>query len=153
MEKLLETGKAKAIGVCNYSVKYLEELLPHVDVVPAVNQVEDHPYLPQEDLLEYMQSKGIILTAFSPLGSTGIPLFEEQGVQEVAKKHNVSPGTILLSYGGISSSPAPLCTKMLKGHQWLVGTQSSPNPSRLHGSRKISESSHWTCRIWRHLVI
>ncbi|MCJ1251129.1 hypothetical protein MMC30_008360 [Trapelia coarctata] len=98
-EKLLRTGKVKAIGVCNYSVKFLEELLPHVDVVPAVNQVENHPYLPQEDLLEYMQSKGIVLTAFSPLGSTGSPLFDEKGVQEVAKKHNVSPGTVLLSYG------------------------------------------------------
>ena len=101
MEKLLETGKAKAIGVCNYSVKFLEELLPNVDVIPAVNQVENHPYLPQEDLLDYMQSIGIVLTAYSPLGSTGSPLFEEPGVREVANKYNTSPGTVLLSYGGM----------------------------------------------------
>ncbi|MCJ1474255.1 hypothetical protein MMC13_002913 [Lambiella insularis] len=99
LEKLPQTGKVKAIGVCNYSVKFLEELMPNVKIVPAVNQVENHPYLPQEDLLEYCHSKGIVLSAYSPLGSTGSPLFEEKGVQEVAKKHNVSPGTILLSYG------------------------------------------------------
>ncbi|MCJ1391074.1 hypothetical protein MMC18_003935 [Xylographa bjoerkii] len=98
MEKLPETGKVKAIGVCNYSVKYLEELLPNVNIVPAVNQVENHPYLPQEDLLEFCKSKGILLTAYSPLGSTGSPLFGEKGVQAVAHKHNVTPGTVLLSY-------------------------------------------------------
>ncbi|MCJ1259175.1 hypothetical protein MMC24_007011 [Lignoscripta atroalba] len=99
MEKLLKTGKVKAIGVCNYSEQYLKELLPQVDVVPAVNQVENHPYLPQQELLDFMKLKGILLTAYSPLGSTGSPLFQEEGVQEVAKKHNVSPGTVLLSYG------------------------------------------------------
>lgn len=41
MEKLLKTGKTKAIGVSNYSVKYLEELLPHCEVIPAVNQIEN----------------------------------------------------------------------------------------------------------------
>ena len=102
MEKLLKTGKVKAIGVCNYSEQYLKELLPQVDVVPAVNQVENHPYLPQQELLDFMKLKGILLTAYSPLGSTGSPLFQEEGVQEVAKKHNVSPGTVLLSYGGMS---------------------------------------------------
>ena len=41
MEKLLKTGKTKAIGVSNYSVKFLEELLPHCEVTPAVNQIEN----------------------------------------------------------------------------------------------------------------
>ena len=43
MEKLLKTGKTKAIGVSNYSVKFLEELLPHCEVMPAANQIENHP--------------------------------------------------------------------------------------------------------------
>ena len=46
MEKLLNTGKVKVIGVANYSVKYLDDLLPHATVTPAVNQIENHPYLP-----------------------------------------------------------------------------------------------------------
>ncbi|KZF21391.1 glycerol dehydrogenase [Xylona heveae TC161] len=98
LEKLLETGKTKAIGVSNYSVKFLEELLSQVSVVPAANQIENHPYLPQQDVLDYCAAKGIVVTAYSPLGSTGCPLFEEEGVHKVAAKHNVSPGTVLISY-------------------------------------------------------
>ncbi|EPQ55782.1 aado/keto reductase [Gloeophyllum trabeum ATCC 11539] len=68
MEKLLDTGKCKAIGVSNFSIKTLSELLPHVKVVPAVNQVEMHPCLPQEELLQFCKQKGIVMQAYSPLG-------------------------------------------------------------------------------------
>ena len=118
MEKLLKTGKTKAIGVSNYSRRFLEELLPHCSIIPATNQIENRkyfceanrscvwadfildPYLPQEDIADLCQKKGILIEAYSPLGSTGSPLFQEEGVQEVAKKHNVGPGTVLLSYQG-----------------------------------------------------
>ncbi|KAI5370834.1 putative aldo/keto reductase, aldo-keto reductase, NADP-dependent oxidoreductase [Septoria linicola] len=98
MEKLLKTGKAKAIGVSNYSVPFLKELLKEAEVVPAANQIENHPYLPQSDIAEFCREKGILVEAYSPLGSTGSPLFKEEGVQQLAKKHNVGPGTILISY-------------------------------------------------------
>jgi len=98
MEKLLSTGKVKAIGVSNFSVKFLEELLPHATVVPAVNQIENHPYCPQQEIVDFCKAKGIHVTAYSPLGSTGSPLFKEEAVQEIAKRHSVSVGTVLLSY-------------------------------------------------------
>ncbi|PPJ53622.1 hypothetical protein CBER1_00860 [Cercospora berteroae] len=98
MEKLLKTGKVKAIGVSNYSVPFLEELLKEAEVVPAANQIENHPYLPQSEISEFCKEKGILVEAYSPLGSTGSPLFKEEGVQELAKKHNVGAGTILISY-------------------------------------------------------
>ncbi|KAL5638376.1 hypothetical protein ACGC1H_005154 [Rhizoctonia solani] len=68
MEELLPTGKVKSIGVSNFSIKTLEVLLLEAKVVPATNQVELHPALPSFKLLEYCKSKGIILTAYSPLG-------------------------------------------------------------------------------------
>ena len=105
MEKLPATGKAKAIGVCNYSVKFLEELLKEASTPPAVNQIENHPYLPQEDIVEFCQKNGIVVTAYSPFGSSGTPLFEEDAVKTIAEKHSVSPGAVLLSYGGESSNP------------------------------------------------
>lgn len=101
MEKLMDTGKAKAIGVSNYSVPFLEELLKEAKIVPAVNQIENHPYLPQQEIVDFCNEKGITVEAYSPLGSTGSPLFSEDGVQEVAKKHNVGPGTVLISYQGM----------------------------------------------------
>lgn len=102
MEKLPKTGKAKAIGVSNYSVRYLEQLLPHCSVVPAANQIENHPYLPQQEISDFCKEKGILVEAYSPLGSTGSPLFKEEAVEEVAKKHSVGPGTVLISYQGMS---------------------------------------------------
>lgn len=100
MEKLVKIGKVKAIGVCNHSVPFLEELMAHASITPSVNQIESHPYCPQQEILDYCKEKGIHVTAYSPLGSTGSPLFDEEGVQEVAKKHKVKPGTVLLSYHG-----------------------------------------------------
>ncbi|KAI4752421.1 Aldo/keto reductase [Aureobasidium sp. EXF-3400] len=98
MEAVLKTGKTKAIGVANFSVPFLEELMKEATVTPAANQIENHPYLPQQEIVDYCKKKGILITAYSPLGSTGSPLFQEKEIQEVAKKHDVSPGTVLLSY-------------------------------------------------------
>ncbi|KAL6243248.1 H/ACA snoRNP pseudouridylase subunit [Rhinocladiella similis] len=98
MEKLLNTGKVKAIGVCNYSKRFLEELLPKVDIVPAANQIENHPLLPQQEIVDYCQQKGIHVTAYSPLGSTGSPLMKDPHVVKLAEQKGTTPGCILLSY-------------------------------------------------------
>lgn len=111
MEKLLKTGKTKAIGVSNFSEKYLRELLASAEVVPAVNQIENHPYLPQQEIVDLCKEKGILITAYSPFGSTGSPLFQEKEIVETAKKHDVTPGTVLLSYHRTTSSP-PSATQL-----------------------------------------
>ncbi|ORY13633.1 NADP-dependent oxidoreductase domain-containing protein [Clohesyomyces aquaticus] len=90
--------KVKAIGVANYSVKYLTKLLEHATIVPAVNQIENHPYLPQQEVVDFCREKGIHVTAYSPFGSTGSPMFKDEVVNEVAEKHGVKAGTVLLSY-------------------------------------------------------
>lgn len=72
MEEVYKSGKAKAIGVANWSIPYLEELRKKWTVVPAVNQVELHPFLPQHELKRYCEDLGILLEAYSPLGSTGM---------------------------------------------------------------------------------
>lgn len=71
MEELYKSGKVKAIGVANWSIPYLEELRETWTVVSSVNQVELHPSLPQNELREYCDKLGILLQAYSPLGSTG----------------------------------------------------------------------------------
>ena len=124
MEKLLKTGKTKAIGVANYSKKFLEELLPEASVTPAVNQIENHPYLPQQEILDFCKEKNIHITAYSPLGSTGSPLFQEEGVQKVAKKHGVKVGTVLISYA------------VAQGHSVIP---KSVTPSRIEENMQIIE--------------
>jgi diketogulonate reductase-like aldo/keto reductase len=98
MEKLVHTGKVRAIGVANYSVRYLEELLACASIVPAVNQIENHPLLPQDDVSDFCKVRGIHITAYSPLGSSGSPLLSLPVVEQIATKHGVSSASVLLSY-------------------------------------------------------
>jgi diketogulonate reductase-like aldo/keto reductase len=67
LEALRGAGKARSIGVSNFTIRHLTELLSASDTVPAVNQVEFHPYLYQRDLLDFCSAKGIVVEAYSPL--------------------------------------------------------------------------------------
>ncbi|KAF9039521.1 Aldo/keto reductase [Hymenopellis radicata] len=97
IEKLVATGKVKTIGVSNFGVKLLEELLPHCTIIPATNQVECHPCLPQEELLDYCKKKGILITAYSPLGR-GPVLMNDETVKAVADELAASPAQVVLSW-------------------------------------------------------
>ena len=66
-EKLKEQGKVRSIGVSNFTIRHLTELLAQSDIVPAVNQVEFHPYLYQRELLDFCGARGIVIEAYSPL--------------------------------------------------------------------------------------
>ena len=67
LEAMRAKGKARSIGVSNFTIRHLTELLAETKTVPAVNQVEFHPYLYQRDLLEFCTGKGIVVEAYSPL--------------------------------------------------------------------------------------
>ena len=100
MEKLLNSGKCKAIGVSNMSISYLERLIKECEVVPAVNQVECHPLLPQHELLSYCNKHGILLQAYSPLGSSDSPLLSDPDIKKIADAHGATVGQILISWQG-----------------------------------------------------
>ena len=77
LEKCLKEGKIRAIGVSNYHVRHLEELLSYCEIKPSVNQIEAHPMWPQEDLIEFCESKGIAVVKYSPFGGGGAPLLDD----------------------------------------------------------------------------
>ncbi|KAL4871928.1 hypothetical protein BDV12DRAFT_13660 [Aspergillus spectabilis] len=124
LEELIEKNpdKVKAIGVSNYSKRYLEELLPQVKIVPAVNQIENHPALPQQEIVDFSKEKGILITAYSPLGSTGSPLFSAEAIVTVAERKGVSPAIVLLSW------------HLARGSSVLA---KSVTPSRIEENRKL----------------
>ncbi|KAF7290947.1 Aldo-keto reductase [Mycena chlorophos] len=99
MERLYKAhpDKLKAIGVSNFSVEFLERLLAVATIVPAVNQIELHPSCPQHDVVEFCEKKGIVITAYSPLGSDNSPLLTNPVVTKIAEKHGVAPANILIS--------------------------------------------------------
>lgn len=99
MEKILYTGKVKAIGVANCSTVNLDKLLETAKVVPAVNQTEIQPLLPQAKLHAFCQQQGIHQTAFGPLGGSGSSLHTDEAIVEIAKARGVATGNVLLSWG------------------------------------------------------
>jgi len=100
MEKLVDAGKCRAIGLSDVVLENLVPLYEAARIKPAVVQVESHPYLPQTELLEFCRQKGIVLLAFAPLGH-GIrpgPL-EDPAVLAIAKQTSLTPAQVLLAWG------------------------------------------------------
>lgn len=100
MEELVKQKLVRSIGVSNFTIKHLQELLKEAQIKPAVNQVELHPYLPQPALLKFCKDHGIKLVAYSPLGSGSHPsLPEDPVILEVARSNHMTAAQVLLSWG------------------------------------------------------
>jgi diketogulonate reductase-like aldo/keto reductase len=97
MERILADGKARAIGVSNYTVRHLDEVLGQARQPPAVNQVEFSPFLHQRALLERCRQGGIQLEAYGPLVRGH--RMDHPVVQRVARKHGRTPAQVLLRWG------------------------------------------------------
>ena len=105
MEELYAAGKARAIGVSNWTIPGLKKLLQMAKVKPAVNQIEIHPFLPNTELVEFCLSHGILPEAYSPLGSqdqvpnTGEKVRTNPALNEVAKRSGNTLVQVLLAWG------------------------------------------------------
>jgi methylglyoxal/glyoxal reductase len=96
LETLQKLGKIKSIGVSNYTIEHLEELLSYCEIKPVVNQVEFHPWCFQSELLDFCQKNGILLQAYSPL-TCGKQL-EDEKLKEISTKYSKSTSQILLRW-------------------------------------------------------
>ena len=105
LERLQADGKVRAIGVSNFMPAHLERLLAETEVVPAVNQIEVHPYFRQSELLAYDTERGILSQAWSPIGgitfyrdgSKGSTL-EDPVIGEIAEAHGRTPAQVMLRW-------------------------------------------------------
>lgn len=96
MEALLKEGKCRAIGVSNYTIRHLEELLNNSSTIPVINQVELSPYLYQKELLDFCRSHGIQIEGYSPL-TRGKKLNDPQLVS-IATKYGKSTAQVLIRW-------------------------------------------------------
>lgn len=98
LEEIYASGRAKAVGVSNFTVEHLSELMEHSKLVPAVNQVEFHPFLydDQIELLEFCARHGIVVEAYSPLAHG--KKTDEAVLPPIAKRHGKSSAQIILRW-------------------------------------------------------
>ncbi|ODV84904.1 hypothetical protein CANARDRAFT_28646 [[Candida] arabinofermentans NRRL YB-2248] len=97
-QEFVASGKVKSIGVSNYGIKHLEELLayPDLKIPPAINQIEVHPWLMRSELCAYCKSKGIMVEAYSPLAKAR--KFGDPALVALAEKHGKGQGQILIAW-------------------------------------------------------
>jgi diketogulonate reductase-like aldo/keto reductase len=97
LARIKQDGLARSIGVSNYTVRHLEELMEKSDVVPTVNQVEFHPFLYQKELLDFCRRHDIRLEAYCPL--TQGQRLDHPTIAKVAAKYGKTPAQILIRWG------------------------------------------------------
>ena len=156
MERLVDDGLARHIGVCNYNTGLLHDLMSYARIKPAMLQIESHPYLTQESLIRTAQEYGMAVTAFSPLGASSYleldmasqeeTVLTERVVAEIAERHDVSAAQVVLRWGlqrGTSVIPKTTKPERLSENLALAGFELSQDEmaaiSGLNKNRRFND--------------
>ncbi|WP_056998049.1 aldo/keto reductase [Fructilactobacillus fructivorans] len=144
LEKIYHEGKARAIGVSNFNIRRLRDLMKHFSVKPAVNQMEFHPLEQEADIKEYCDLNDIKLEAWSPLGggeALGNPL-----VKKLAEKYGKSTAQIILRWDmqrGIISIPKSAHEKYIQANADIFDFELDDDDIRLINSLNVDKRSIW----------
>ncbi|MFL5823498.1 MAG: aldo/keto reductase [Solirubrobacteraceae bacterium] len=118
--ELRAEGRARSIGVSNFTVENLERIIEATDVVPAVNQIELHPHLAQSELRRFHAERGIVTEAWSPLARGG-DLLREPVVERIAAAHERTPAQIVLRWhielGNVVIPKSVTAARIQENHQ------------------------------------
>ncbi|KAI1392458.1 aldo-keto reductase [Hypoxylon trugodes] len=127
MEKLVASGKVHSIGLSNFNILKTKRILEVATIIPAVNQVEIHPYLPQHELCQFSAQHGILIMAHQPLGGRPVPLVrghpdepfptENPKILDIASKCDMTPAQVCLSWAvqrGIAVVPKSVSETHMK---------------------------------------
>ncbi|XPP26084.1 MAG: aldo/keto reductase [Leucobacter sp.] len=96
--EIVGSGRADSIGVSNFEIEHLQELLRETGVVPAVNQIELHPLHQRRELREFCREQGIAIESWGPLAQGKSDLFEREAISEPARIHRRTPAQIVLRW-------------------------------------------------------
>lgn len=127
LEKIYASGRAKSIGVSNFEPRHLEELAKISDLVPAVNQIEFHPYYYQKNTLEYCQAHGIQVQAYAPLARGAY--LDNDVMCVLATKYNKTPAQIGLRWSiqkGVAVIPKSTRTDRIQSNGDIFGFEIAP---------------------------
>lgn len=156
MEQLVDTGKVKAIGVSNFNIRRLKELLEVAKIVPAANQIEAHPYLQQQELFDFCKQHDILVEAYSPLGNnqTGEPrTVDDAEVHAVGKSLDMDPGQVLVSWGvqrGTVVLPKSVTEKRIIGNfqDKVLPDESFSRLNKLERHKRFNFPARWGADIF-----
>jgi len=98
LEQLQQSGRATSIGVSNFLEAHLQRLLDETDVVPAIDQIELHPYHQQPSVTAFARAHGIAIESWGPLGQGKYPLLELPEIVSIARAHGKSPAQVVLRW-------------------------------------------------------
>ncbi|QGJ69944.1 4-dihydromethyl-trisporate dehydrogenase [Planctomycetales bacterium 10988] len=160
MEELVEEGLVREIGVCNFNISLLRDLMNSAKLKPAMLQVELHPYLTQEKLVRFCKESDIAVTGFSPLGAQSYfslnmaeadeAVIQQPVVVEIAKKHDRTPAQVVLRWGvqrGTAIVPKTTKTERLKENLALFDFELSEAEmetiSALNRDRRFNDPGHF----------
>ncbi|KAH7135337.1 NADP-dependent oxidoreductase domain-containing protein [Dendryphion nanum] len=159
MEKLLSTGKVRAIGVSNFTINQLKSLMSKTKVVPATNQIEAHPYLQQPALFDFCKEKGILIEAYSPLGNnqTGEPrTVDDPLVGVVGQRLGMDGGQLLASWGvqrGTVVLPKSVTPHRIKSNLQVkaLSKDAFDDLNSLERHKRFNQQSRWGFDIFEEL--
>jgi diketogulonate reductase-like aldo/keto reductase len=145
LESIYEEGSARAIGVSNFMPRHLDELLDHGSVVPAVDQVEMHPFLQRNDVLDRCRRSGIAVEAFSPL-ARGRRL-DDRTVVDVARKNGRTPAQVLIGWclqRGVAAIPKTTSRERMRENLESLELVLSPEDmAALNGLEMNARTTTW----------
>lgn len=144
LQSLYAEGRVKAIGVCNFSIQQLEDLMEHAEVVPALNQVEMHPHCSQNELLEFSQQYAIQLEAWRPIMMGEVLDIPE--LVEIGKSHSKTAVQVALRWliqRGVAVIPKSVTPKRIAEnfdiYDFELNTHQMDSIEQLNQNRRLGE--------------
>lgn len=98
LEQLYQEGRVRAIGVSNFQRHHIEAMREYAKVMPMVNQIESHPLMNNQKLIDWCSANGIAAEAWSPLGGPAVPLLQHPDLLRLAERYHRSPAQIVLRW-------------------------------------------------------
>lgn len=148
MEKYVESGKIRSLGLSNWYVSELEEFLPQVTIKPALVQNEIHPYYQENDVIPYIQSLGITVQGWYPLGGRGYTkeLLGDETISDIAAAHGKSSAQIILRWNlqkGVVVIPGSSNPNHIKENTELYDFELSENEMERINDLDRNEKHDW----------
>ena len=148
MEKYVESGKIRSLGLSNWYVEELNDFLPKINIIPALVQNEIHPYYQENDVIPFIQSLGIVVQGWYPFGGRGhtSELLNNETIVEIANNHNVSSAQVILRWNlqkGVVVIPGSSNPEHIKENTDIYGFELTEDEMKQINALDRNEKHDW----------